>query len=62
MFELYSTYLKFGNVRENLMEKGVFLGVPKNHFFLGVAIMGRTELIYFFIFCDQGKGRILIKF
>jgi hypothetical protein len=52
MFELY---LKFGNVQENLMEKGVFLGVPKNHFFLVVAIMGRTELIYFFIFFIKGR-------
>jgi hypothetical protein len=32
----YSTYLKFGNERENLMEKGVFLGVPKNPIFVGL--------------------------
>jgi hypothetical protein len=31
-----STYLKFGNVRYNLMEKGVFLGVPKNTVFVGM--------------------------
>jgi hypothetical protein len=31
----YSTYLNFGNARENLMEKGVFLGVPKNPIFVG---------------------------
>ena len=31
----YSTYPKFGNAQENLMEKGVFLGAPKNPIFVG---------------------------
>jgi hypothetical protein len=32
----YSTYLKFGNAQENLMEKGIFLGVPENSIFVGL--------------------------
>jgi hypothetical protein len=59
---MYSTYLKFGNARENLMEKGVFLGVPKNPIFFGfrwiffvVAIIGSITLIFFKIFPIKGR-------
>jgi hypothetical protein len=63
----YSTYLKFGNARENLMEKCVFLGVPKNQifvglrrFFLAVAIMGSITMIFFRFFLSRA-GSLLTR-